>query len=93
MVDDSGDNTAVLVAYKMPPTANPTTIKQQVSGNQANSFGQPFTTYKENVGIIENIVNRKWLIIPVLTMQMPRTHMPIANGTATLGKLGSAMGM
>ncbi len=32
MVDDSGDNTDVLVAYKTPPTANPTTTKQQVSG-------------------------------------------------------------
>jgi hypothetical protein len=52
MVDDSGDSTAVLVAYKTPPTANPTTTKQQVSGNQANSFGQPFTTEKGNVGII-----------------------------------------
>ena len=44
MVDDSGDNTTVFVAYKMPPTANPTTTRQQVSGNQANSLGQPFST-------------------------------------------------
>ena len=29
------------------PTANPTTTRQQVSGNQANNFGQPFTTDEE----------------------------------------------
>jgi hypothetical protein len=52
MVDDSGDSTAVLVAYKTPPTANPTTTKQQVSGNQANSFGQPFSTEDENTGVM-----------------------------------------
>lgn len=48
MVDDRGDNTGVFVAYKMPPMANPTTTRQQVSGNQANNFGQPFTTENEN---------------------------------------------
>ena len=43
MVDERGDNTAVFVAYKMPPT----TTRQHVSGNQANNFGQPFTTAEE----------------------------------------------
>ncbi len=47
MVDERGDNTAVFFAYKMPPTANPTTTRQQVSGNEANNFGQPFTTDEE----------------------------------------------
>ncbi len=33
------------------------------------------------------------LYVPVLTMNTPRTHTPIAKGTANLGKFGSAMGM
>ena len=99
MVDDSGDNTAAFVAYKMPPTANPTTIRQHVSGNQANNFDQPFTTAEERkrsnttdeyITIIRTLLV---LYVPVLTMNTPRTHIPIAKGTATLGKFGSAMGM
>ena len=31
--------------------------------------------------------------IPILTTNTPRTHIPIANGTVTLGKFGSAIGM
>ena len=98
MVDERGDNTAVFFAYKMHRRQIRRRLGNKFQGTKpiilANRSPLTKSEKERNNTMIRYYQSEIACFIPVLTMHMSRTHIPIAKGTAaTLGKFGSAMGM
>ena len=99
LVDERGDNTAVFLSRTK---CHRRRIRRR-RGNTfqgtkpiilANRSPLPKSEKERNNTMIRYYQSEIACFIPVLTMHMSRTHIPIAKGTAaTLGKFGSAMGM
>ena len=99
LVDERGDNTAVFLSRTK-------CHRRRIRRRLGNTFQgtRPIISAnrsplrkseKEINNTTDEFITIKILaiLIPILTTNTPRTHIPIANGTATLGKFGSAMGM
>ena len=100
LVDERGDNTAVFLSRTK-------CHRRRIRRRRGNTFNQgtkpiilanrsPLPKSEKGRNNTMNICYKSeisCLRVPVLTLHTPRTHIPIAKGTALLGKFGSAMGM